>query len=69
MAGSSERSVTKVLYVRITMHVQLAVERSHRSRASATTRHSLDRYGGDHVLIGGGLYVARELRDLAEDNR
>ena len=37
----------KVLYVRVTTHVWLAVERSHRSRASATRRQSSARYGGE----------------------
>jgi len=37
----------KALYVRVTMHVRLAVERSRCSRASATRRQSLARYGGE----------------------
>jgi len=37
----------KVLYVRVTTHVRLAVERSHRSRASVTRRQSSARYGGE----------------------
>jgi len=35
----------KVLYVHVTTHVRLAVERSRRSRASATRRQSSARYG------------------------
>jgi len=46
-AGSSERSVAKVLYVRITGHVWLAVERSRRSQASAARWQSSARYGGE----------------------
>jgi len=37
----------KVLYVRVTTHVRLAVERSRRSRASATRRQSSARYSGE----------------------
>jgi len=37
----------KVLYVRVTTHVRLAVERSRRSRVSATRRQSSARYGGE----------------------
>jgi len=37
----------KVLYVRVTTHVRLAVERSRRSRASATRRQSSARYDGE----------------------
>jgi len=37
----------KVLYVRVTTHVRLIVEHSRRSRASATRRQSLARYGGE----------------------
>ena len=37
----------KVLYVSVTTHVQLAVERSRRSRASATRQQSSARYGGE----------------------
>ena len=37
----------KVLYVYVTTHVRLAVERSRRSRASATRRQSSARYDGE----------------------
>jgi len=37
----------KVLYVRVTTHVRLAVERSRRSRASAKRRQLSARYDGE----------------------
>jgi len=54
----------KVLSVRVTMHVQLAVELSRRSRASATRRQSSARYDGKML----GVYETTELEVFSSNS-